>query len=125
MRISDWSSDVCSSDLSEVVPLLEAAPGLRAVTVFEEMRRRHPELPDGVRRTMERRVRSWRALQGPDRDVLFRQVHEPGRMGLSDFTDMADLGVHSAGVGLDHRLYTFRPARWDDGWGGKKGVRTC
>src|SRR3546814_14850106 len=80
MRISDWSSDVCSSDLSEVVPLLEAAPGLRAVTVFEEMQRRHPELPDGVRRTMERRVRSWRALQGPDRDVIFRQVHEPGRM---------------------------------------------
>src|SRR3546814_4731684 len=74
------------------------------------MQRRHPELPDGVRRTMERRVRSWRALQGPDRDVIFRQVHEPGRMGLSDFTDMADLGVHIAGVGLDHRLYHFRLA---------------
>src|SRR3546814_7060433 len=59
---------------------------------------------------MERRVRSWRALQGPDRDVIFRQVHEPGRMGLSDFTDMADLGVHIAGVGLDHRLYHFRLA---------------
>lgn len=69
---------------SEVVPLLEAAPGLRAVTVFEEMQRRHPELPDGVRWTMERRVRSWRALQGPDRDVIFRQVHEPGRMGHAD-----------------------------------------
>ena len=70
---------------SEVVPLLESAPGIRAVAVFEEMQRRHPELPDGVRRTMERRIRSWRALQGPDRDVIFRQVHEPGRMGLSVF----------------------------------------
>src|SRR3546814_10117079 len=58
--------------------------------------RSHPELPDGVRRTMERRIRSWQALQGPDRDVIFRQVHEPGRMGLSDFTDMADLGVRIA-----------------------------
>lgn len=48
---------------------------------------------------MERRIRSWRALQGPDRDVIFRQVHEPGRMGLSDFTDMADLGVRIAGSG--------------------------
>ena len=75
----------------EIVPLLEAAPGIRAVAVFEEMQRRHPELPDGVRRTMERRIRSWRALRGPDRDVIFRQVPEPGRMGLSDFTDMADL----------------------------------
>jgi hypothetical protein len=80
------------------------------VAVFEEMQRRHPELPDGVRRTMERRIRSWRALRGPDRDVMFRQVHEPGRMGLSDFTDMADLGVRIAGVELDHRLYHFRLA---------------
>jgi transposase InsO family protein len=59
---------------------------------------------------MERRIRSWRALQGPERDVIFRQVHEPGRMGLSDFTDMAELGVRIAGVGVDHRLYHFRLA---------------
>jgi len=39
------------------VPMLEAAPGLRAVAIFEEMQRRHPALPEGVRRTMERRVR--------------------------------------------------------------------
>ena len=42
--------------------------------------------------------------------MIFRQVHEPGRMGLSDFTDMADLGVTIAGVRLDHRLYHFRLA---------------
>jgi hypothetical protein len=42
--------------------------------------------------------------------VIFRQVHEPGRMGLSDFTDMADLGVTIAGIQLDHRLYHFRLA---------------
>lgn len=95
---------------SGVVPLLGAAPGMRAVAVFEEMQRRHPELGDEVRRTMERRIRSWRALQGPDRDVIFRQVHEPGRMGLSDFTDMADLGVRIACIGPDHRLYHFRLA---------------
>ena len=93
---------------AEIVPMLEAAPGLRAVAIFEEMRRRHPELPDGTRRTMERRVRGWRALHGADRDVIFRQTHEPGRMGLSDFTDMADLAVTIAGAPLDHRLYHFR-----------------
>ena len=93
---------------AEIVPMLEAAPGLRAVAIFEEMRRRHPELPDGIRRTMERRVRGWRALHGAERDVIFRQAHEPGRMGLSDFTDMADLGVTIAGARLDHRLYHFR-----------------
>jgi len=90
------------------VPLLEAAPGLRAVAIYEEMRRRHPELPAGIRRTLERGIRSWRALYGPEREVIFRQVHEPGRQGLSDFTDMAELSVSIAGAVLDHRLYHFR-----------------
>src|SRR5277367_7051792 len=51
---------------SEIVPMLKAAPGLRAVAVFEEMQRRHPALSAGVRRTLERRIRSWRALHGAD-----------------------------------------------------------
>ena len=95
---------------AEIVPMLEAAPELRPIAVFEEMQRRHPELPDRVRRTMERRIRQWRALNGNDRDVIFRQVQEPGRMGLSDFTEMGDLAVRVAGVDLDHRLYHFRLA---------------
>ncbi|GAN82198.1 hypothetical protein SAMN02746095_03563 [Acidocella aminolytica 101 = DSM 11237] len=93
---------------SEIVPLLKAAPGLRPVAVFEEMRRRHPDLDPGIRRTMERRIRAWRAVYGPEQEVIFRQHHEPGRLGLSDFTDMGDLGVLVAGQPLDHPLYHFR-----------------
>jgi len=93
---------------AEVVPLLKAAAGLRAVAVFEEMVRRHPDLGGGIRRTLERRIRGWRAMHGQDQEVIFRQVHEPGRMGLSDFTDMGHSGVSIAGVKLDHRLYHFR-----------------
>ncbi len=93
---------------SEIVPILKAAPGLRPVAIFEELLRRHPELGAGVRRTLERRVRAWRAIHGPEQEVVFRQVHEPGRMGLSDFTEMADLAVTIAGAPLDHRLYHFR-----------------
>jgi len=95
---------------AEVVPMLEAAPGLRAVAVFEELQRRHSGLASGVRRTLERRIRGWRTLHGADREVIFRQVHEPGRMALSDFTDMGASGVSIAGVLLDHRLYHFRLA---------------
>jgi hypothetical protein len=95
---------------SEIVPLLKAAPGLRSVAIFEEIQRRHPELGGGVRRTIERRIRAWRALFGPEQEVMFRQTHEPGRMGLSDFTDMADLMITVAGQALDHRLYHFRLA---------------
>jgi hypothetical protein len=47
-------------------------------------------------------------VNGPDREVIFRQEHPPGRMGLSDFTEVADLGVTVAGQLLDCRLYHFR-----------------
>ena len=107
-RRPDPLADIFDSD---VVPMLEAALGLRCVAIFEEMQRRHPELASGVRRTLERRIRAWRALHGAEQEVIFRQVHEPGRMGLSDFTDMADLAVTIAGVLLDHR----RTVHHDDG----------
>ena len=51
---------------SEIVPMLEAAPGIRAVAIFEEICRRHPEIGPGVRRTLERRIAGWRALNGPE-----------------------------------------------------------
>jgi transposase InsO family protein len=102
---------------AEVVPLLKSAPGLRPVAIFDEIRRRHPEIGIGVRRTLERRIRSWRALNEAERDVVFRQEHPPGRLGLSDFTDMTDHGISIAGVPLDHRLYHFRLAfsGWEHG----------
>ena len=42
---------------SEIVPILKAAPGIRAIAVLEEIRRRHPEIGPGIRRTPERRMR--------------------------------------------------------------------
>src|SRR6202045_586758 len=94
----------------EIGPILKSAPGIRAIAVLEEIRRRHPEIAAGIRRTLERRMRTWRALVGPEQDVIFRQEHEPGRFGLSDFTDTSVLGVTVAGVVLGHRLYHFRLA---------------
>ena len=95
---------------SEVVPLLTRCPGLRPVAVYRELLRRHAGLSPGVRRTLERRIRAWRAEHGPEREVMFRQRPEAGRMGLSDFVDMKDLGVRVAGEALDHRLFHFRLA---------------
>jgi hypothetical protein len=89
---------------------LKSGPGLRPVAIFDEVRRRHPEIGTGIRRTLERRIRTWRALHGAEQDVIFRQEHPPGRLGLSDFTGMADRGVSIAGEPLDHRLYHFRLA---------------
>ena len=93
---------------SDILPLLASRPGVRPVTVLEEMQRRHPDRDwDRLRRTLERRVRAWCAEHGAERAVIFRQDHPPGQQGLSDFTDMADLGVRVAGAPLSHRLYHF------------------
>ena len=95
---------------AEVVPILKAAPGIRAVGVLDELRRRHLELNPNVRRTLERRIHAWRAVHGPERDIIFRQEHTPGRLGLSDFTDTSGLGISISGTALGHRLYHFRLA---------------
>ena len=94
----------------EVIPLLKRTPQLRAVTIFEELLRRHPDLGPSVRRTLERRVRRWRAVHGPDQEVVFAQRHRPGHLGLSDFTAAADLAVEVAGEPLPHLLYHFSDA---------------
>ena len=95
---------------SEILPILKASPGIRAIAVVGEIRRRHPEISPGIRRTLERRIRTWRALAGPEQDVMFRQEHPPGHLGLSDFTDTMVLGITVAGVVLEYRLYHFRLA---------------
>jgi hypothetical protein len=99
---------------AEIVPLLKAAPAIRPIAIFEEMLRRHPELGTGIRRTIERRVRSWRAIHGEEQEVIFRQEHEPGRLGLSDFTDMGapalrrGSAARSPALSLPARLFRLR-----------------
>jgi hypothetical protein len=90
--------------------MLRASPGLRPITLLLEMQRRHAGFPEKLRRTLERRIRHWQALHGPEREVIFRQEHPPGQQALSDFTEAMELGVSIAGTPLDHRLYHFRLA---------------
>jgi hypothetical protein len=100
---------------ADILPLLEGSPGLRPITLLEEMQRRHPDRDWGrLRRTLERRIRAWRGVHGPEREVIFRQAHPPGQQGLSDFTDLAGLGIRIAGEALAHRLYHFVLAH--SGW---------
>ena len=73
----------------EILPMLKAAPGLRPVAIFEEVLRRRPEMGAGVRRTLERRIRSWRALNGTEKEVIFRQEQPGIEAKPSDYTDLA------------------------------------
>lgn len=91
-----------------IVPLLEQTPGLRPVTVLEQMQLLHPDQDlNPARRTLERRMRAWRAQHGQDREVIFRQNHVPGRQGMSDFFDARDLAITIAAAPLSHRVYHF------------------
>lgn len=81
---------------------------LRLVCGQWQFSRRYVAVTLRIRRTLERRIRTWRAIHGPEQEVIFRQVHAPGRLGLSDFTEMNDEHVTIVGVPLDHRLYHFR-----------------
>ncbi|MBK7418052.1 MAG: IS21 family transposase [Nitrospira sp.] len=92
----------------EIEALLVQAPGLEATTIFETLRGR-PEGPltDGQLRTLQRRIRRWRATHGPEREVMFPQIHRPGEYAQSDFTAMGALGITLNGQPFDHLFYHF------------------
>lgn len=96
---------------SEVVPLLEKNHKLTPITLFEKLQKDHPgEYQDSKLRTFQRRVSEWKALYGPDREVMFRQEQVVGRMGLSDFTKLKDVTITILGQTFVHLLYHFRLA---------------
>ena len=87
---------------------LEDNPGFEAKTLFEDLQRRYPgHFSDGQLRTLQRRVKVWRALEGPQKAVMFAQVHEPGALCQSDFTRMGPLEITIAGQLFDHMVYHF------------------
>lgn len=102
----------------EVKEKLKINQGLEAKTLFEDLQRRYPgQFADGQLRTLQRRVKIWRALEGPAREVFFPQVHKPGELCQSDFTDISALGVTIQGRPFDHLLYHFvlTYSNWESG----------
>ena len=92
----------------ECVPILEAHPSLLPITLLEYLQEKYPsDYPDKLLRTMERRVKAWKAIHGPEKEVMFRQNHVPGRQGLSDFTH-PKMAITIQGKPLKHLLYHFR-----------------
>jgi hypothetical protein len=90
----------------EVRNLLEVNSGLEAKTIFEYLQRRYAgRFADGQLRTLQRRVKVWRATEGPVKEVFFAQRHQPGRLSASDFTHMSELGITIQGQSFPHLLY--------------------
>lgn len=93
---------------SELRPMLEQTPSLTAITLLEYLQNKYDDYPDRLLRTLQRRVKQWRALYGPEKEVMFRQVHEAGRQALSDFTKLKKVSITIEGHPFDHLLYHFR-----------------
>ena len=97
---------------------IEESPGLEAKTLFEWLQREYPgRFVDGQIRTLQRRIKVWRATEGPTQEVYFGQRHEPGRLGASDFTHMTSLGITVSGQTLEHLVYHFvlTYSNWETG----------
>jgi hypothetical protein len=102
----------------EIKLMLEINPGLEAKTIFEDLQRRNPgRFADGQLRTLQRRIKIWRASEGPPKEVFFTQVHTPGQLGQSDFTHMNKLGITIGGRPFDHLIYHFvlTYSNWESG----------
>jgi hypothetical protein len=102
----------------EVKENLEINPGLEAKTLFEDLQRRYPgRFADGQLRTLQRRVKAWRALEGPPKEVFFPQVHKPGQLCQSDFTHMKSVGVTIQRQPFGHLIYHFvlTYSNWETG----------
>ena len=81
----------------QVQSRLELIPGLEAKTLFEDLQRRYPgRFADGQLRTLQRRIKYWRASAGPPKEVFFTQNHHPGQLAQSDYTRKIN-GVRSMG----------------------------
>lgn len=102
----------------EVREKLALNPGLEAKTLFGYVQERYPgKFADGQLRTLQRRIKYWRAIEGPSKEIYFPQKHLPGELAESDFTHMGKLGITIASQRFDHLLYHFvlTYSNWETG----------
>jgi hypothetical protein len=103
----DWRTrdDPFERDWAELKERLAAAPELEAKALFEDLVRRKPDayLPGQVR-TLQRRVKQWRAQEGPPKLIFFPQEHRPGEAMQTDFTWANELGITIGGEPFAHML---------------------
>lgn len=100
--------DPFEEDWPALAARLEDEPGFEAKTLFEVLCEEHPgRYEAGQLRTLQRRIRQWRAQRGPERTVMFTQAHRPGEACQVDFTETASLRVTVAGEVVVHLLCVF------------------
>jgi hypothetical protein len=81
---------------------------LEAKTIFEYLQRADPgKYHNGQLRTLQRRIKAWKALYGPPKEIFFSQHYYPGQWACSDFTCMNELNITIAQQPFEHLFYHF------------------
>lgn len=93
---------------AEIENMLFLHPRLEAKTIFCYLLEKYPgQFQEGQLRTLQRKVKKWKALEGSPKEVFFAQVHKPGELCSSDFTNMNELKITIQGHSFPHLLYHF------------------
>jgi len=86
--------------------MLRTAPELEAGALFTHLLAAHPDrVSEKHRRTFQRRVRQWRLVEGPEKEVFFTQDHKPGAVLAADWTEMDSLQITIAGRPFPHKFF--------------------
>jgi hypothetical protein len=110
LRERNWRTrtDPFEAYWEEIEKILNRAPTVLVTTLFDHLCRHYPgQFQEGQLRTLQRRVKIWRACNGEPQEVFFAQRHRPGEQAQSDFTHMGSLGVTIGGELFDHLVYHF------------------
>jgi len=101
--------DPFTDDWAFVVQMLvDTQATLEAKTIFEYLQRAYPgKYHNGQLRTLQRRIKAWKALYGPSKEIFFSQHYYPGQWACSDFTSMNGLNITIAQQPFEHLFYHF------------------
>jgi hypothetical protein len=100
--------DAFVAEWPELELMLVESPALETKTLFDVLAEKYPgRYEDGQLRTLQRRVKAWRAERGPDKEVMLAQQHRPGEAAQTDFTWATELAVTIVGQVFAHMLCVF------------------
>lgn len=111
-------TDVFADVWTELVPFLENEPEVEATTLLAYLSERYPNrFSDSHLRTLQRRVKTWRAVDGSPKEVFFEQRHLPGHQAQSDFTCFNELNITINRQPFPHLFYHFclTYSNWETG----------
>ena len=112
--------DIFENVWPEIEIKLKESPKLQAKILLEWLIEQQKEpfnfiFQDCHLRTLQRKIRIWKAEFGPDKEIIFSQILLPGKQSQSDCTCMNDLKITLKGEYFKHLLFHFMLpySRWE------------